>query len=52
METNNKGRKKKKKKEVDEDEDKPILAELMIDQLEIADLVLVNKTDLVDKKQR
>lgn len=24
----------------------------MIDQLEIADLVLINKTDLVDKKQR
>lgn len=52
METKNRGRKKKKKQEVEEDEDKPILAELMIDQLEVADLVLINKIDLVDNKQK
>jgi G3E family GTPase len=34
-----------------EDEEKPTIAELMLDQLEIADLVIVNKTDLVDEKK-
>jgi|688.fasta_scaffold335297_2 G3E family GTPase len=34
-----------------EDEEKPTIAELMLDQLEIADLVMVNKTDLVDEKK-
>ena len=33
------------------EEEKPTIAELMIDQLEIADLVIVNKTDLVDEKK-
>jgi G3E family GTPase len=34
-----------------EDEEKPTIAELMLDQLEIADLVMVNKTDLQEEIQ-
>jgi G3E family GTPase len=45
------GKRGRKRKEKLENEEKSSLAELMMDQLEIADLVLINKTDLVDEKQ-
>lgn len=47
-----KKRRARKKKEDMQPEEKPTLAELMLDQLEIADLMIINKIDLVSKKQR
>lgn len=33
------------------DDEKPTMSELMINQLEIANMIIVNKTDLVTKEQ-
>lgn len=44
-------RNQRKNDQMEEEEEQPTLSELMIDQLEIANIIIVNKKDLVSPQQ-